>query len=119
MSTVAAPAARADQSAPELPPLRPVRHGTARLLMCINGDVYKIRRRPALKGACAWALVKATGERTGAVYAVVRAKGEVTCSCPDHSQNNAECKHVRALVACGLLARASARPLPRKGVARA
>ena len=116
MSTLA-PAPRADQCAP--PPLVPVRHGVARLMLCINGEVYKLRRQAApVRGARLWHLTKATGERAGAVYAVARGNCTVSCSCQDHLNTRAECKHIRALVACGLLARASVRslaPCPKGG----
>ena len=98
---------------PEQPALAPVRHGSTRLILGINGDVYKLRRQTAPRGAVAWALVKATGERAGSAYSVIRAKGEVACTCYDSSHTGAECKHVRALVAVGLLARRSVTsPLP-------
>ena len=76
--SVLASAPRAEQ-----PALAPIRHGSARLVLCINGDVYKLRRQPAPRGAVAWSLVKATGERAGSAYTVIRAKGEVACTCYD------------------------------------
>ncbi len=97
MSTVASPP-RAAQPAPPAP----VRHGTCRLQVLINEVTYTCKRirvtRP--RGVRAWSL---KNHGNGQVYAVAKANGEIKCSCPDATQRGAQCKHVRALVALGLL----------------
>ena len=92
----------------------PVRTGTARLMLAINGEVYIVRRvarldRPA-GCAVAWRLKKATGERSGAVYVVAKVRGVIECSCADVRYNHAACKHQRALVAAGLVSARKRRP---------
>jgi hypothetical protein len=101
-------------SVAQAPPVRPiVRHGTARLELTISGVRYSLRRsRPdLLKGARVWTLRRLDPPREGAMYCVVRFRGVNSCSCPDADIRKTECKHVRALVACGLVS-------GRKGVAR-
>lgn len=86
----------------------PVRHGAARLVLQINGVAYAVRKLRKLgRGVAGFALKKLA---SGAVYSVVRARGEVSCTCPDSSIRGAVCKHRQALAAVGLLG---------KGVARA
>jgi hypothetical protein len=90
-------------------PAPPVRHGRCRLVLWINEAAYSVRRGRKLgRGVQGFALRKLDG---GQVYAVVRAKGKVSCTCPDSVMRGAVCKHVRALVALGLVSG--------KGVARA
>ena len=99
------------------PPVRPAkarspRHGTCKLRVFINSDIYSIKRQPApARGARRWHLKKLTGERAGAVYAVTRAGGFTSCTCPDHRNNKFSCKHVKALVALGVIS-GRARPDP-------
>ena len=96
-------------------PKPPVRHGSCRLCLLINSDEYIIKRLASgVKGSRLWRLKKNSGERAGAVYFVARSQGEITCTCPDHSNRGARCKHIRSLVAAGLLSGRA-----RKGVARA
>ena len=91
------------------PPVRPAkarspRHGTCKLRVFINSDEYSLKRQPAPRPSVrVWALRKLTGDRAGAVYQVVRAAGRITCSCPDLQNNKFRCKHIKALVALGLL----------------
>ena len=111
------------------PPVRPAkarspRHGTCKLRVFINSDEYSLKRQPAPEpGARRWALTKRTGTRAGAVYQVVRATGRIICSCPDHQNNKFSCKHIKALVALGLLSgrkrSAPAIESPRSPAARA
>ncbi len=83
---------------------RSPRHGTCKLRVFINSDEYSLKRmtapRPSVR---VWALRKLTGDRAGASYTVRRAAGRITCSCPDHQNNKFSCKHVKALVALGIL----------------
>jgi hypothetical protein len=89
-------------SVSQAPP--PVRKGTCRLLLSINSDVYSLKRLPPIvSGGRCWALRKRTGERAGAIYSVAKARGSIACSCPDFSVHKAPCKHIRAVVAAGLL----------------
>ncbi len=104
MATVATP-----------PPVRhgrSPRHGTCKLRVFINSDEYSLKRQPAPQPSVrVWALRKLTGDRAGAAYTVRRAAGRITCSCPDFANNNFACKHVKALVALGLLS-GRKRPAP-------
>ena len=114
------------------PPRRPAkarspRHGTCKLRVFINYDEYSLKRQPAPRPSVrVWALRKLTGDRAGALYTVRRAAGRITCSCPDFANNKFACKHVKALVALGLLSGRkrsvpAARPIeaPRSPAARA
>ena len=85
----------------------PVRHGTCRLIVIIDGTEYRLTRSPAARAA--WHLKRMAEPREGAVYYVLTHKSVVTCTCPDSITNGAVCKHVRALKALGLVAR-RARP---------
>jgi hypothetical protein len=91
-----------------------VRHGTVRLRIHINGCEYALKRLPAsfAAGARVWMLRKRRGERAGVAYCVARSKGEISCTFPDCSQTGALCKHIRALIATGLI---SGRRLGAKG----
>ena len=102
MSTVA-PEVRGAQPAPA----PPVRHGTCRLIVIIDGTEYRLTRSPSARAA--WHLKRLAEPRKGTVYCVLTHKCVVTCTCPDSITNGAVCKHVRALKALGLVAR-RARP---------
>jgi SWIM zinc finger len=102
MSTVA-PEVRGAQPAPA----PPVRHGTCRLTLTIDGTPYRLSKSPSARAA--WHLKRLSEPRKGQVYCVLTHHRIVTCSCPDSIMNGAVCKHVRALKALGLVAR-RARP---------
>jgi hypothetical protein len=84
-------------------PARPT-HGTCRLTLTINGTSYSVRpnRGEAVK---AFRLRKTDGT----TYDVARTADGLVCDCPDFVFNRDGidpdgCKHLKALVACGLLA---------------
>lgn len=83
------------------------RAGKARLFVRLNGEPYRltqIRRNH-------WALTRPDGAAT---YHVQRLPGaDWSCTCPDHLRRTVVCKHVGALMACGLLPKIR----PRKVVA--
>jgi len=99
------------------PPVRPAkarspRHGTCKLRVFINSDEYILKRQPApARGARCWHLKKLTGVRAGAVYAVTRTGGLTSCTCPDHRNNKFSCKHIKAIVALGVIS-GRTRPAP-------
>jgi hypothetical protein len=99
------------------PPVRPAkarspRHGTCKLRVFINSDEYTLKRQPApARGARRWHLKKLTGNRAGAVYSVTRSGGVASCTCPDHRNNKFSCKHIKALVALGVIS-GRTRPAP-------
>jgi hypothetical protein len=98
MSTVA-PEVRGAQPAPA----PPVRHGLCRLTLTIDGAEYRLTRSPT---ACAaWHLKKRSEPRAGVTYCVLTHKCTVSCTCPDSVRGGAVCKHVRALVALGLVSK--------------
>ena len=91
---------------------RSPRHGTCKLRVFINSDEYSLKRQPApARGARRWLLKKLTGERAGTAYAVTRSDGRASCTCPDHRNNKFSCKHIKALVALGVLS-GRTRPAP-------
>jgi hypothetical protein len=96
MSTVA-PEVRGAQPAP------PVRHGLCRLTLTIDGAEYRLTRSPTARAA--WHLKKRTEPRAGVTYCVLTHKCIVSCTCPDSVRGGAVCKHVRALVALGLVSK--------------
>ncbi len=96
MATIA-PEVRGAQPAP------PVRHGTCRLTLTIDGTEYRLTRSPSVRAG--WHLKKRSGPRAGVTYCVLTHKRIVTCSCPDSVRGGAVCKHVRAMVACGLVSK--------------
>lgn len=90
----------------------PVRHGTCRLTLTIDGVDYRLSRGPAAaRGAKVWRLRSLGGPRAGALYSVVTHRRTVSCTCPDSTRQNAVCKHVRALQACGIVTKHHVRPL--------
>ena len=91
------------------------RAGVAALTIRINAERYSLRRRESAKGSYLWSLRKLTGERRGNLYAVSRIHGETACTCPDHAERGAVCKHIGALTAAGLV---PGRKPSRKEVAR-
>jgi hypothetical protein len=96
MSTVA-PAGRGAQPAP------PVRHGTCRLIVIIDGAEYRLSRSPSARAA--WHLRRLAEPRKGTTYCVLTHKSVVTCSFTDRIMNGDVCKHIRALVAVGLVSK--------------
>ena len=96
MSTVA-PEVRGAQPAP------PVRHGTCRLIVIIDGTEYRLSRSPAARAA--WHLKRLAEPRKGHVYCVLTHHRVVTFTCKYSTTNGAVCKHVRAPKALGLVAR--------------
>jgi hypothetical protein len=98
MSTVA-PEVRGAQPAPT----PPVRHGTCRLIVVIDGTEYRLSRSPSARAA--WHLKRMAEPRKGTVYCVLTHKCVVMLTCLDNIMNGAVCKHVRALKALGLVAR--------------
>ncbi|MBV8077788.1 MAG: SWIM zinc finger family protein [Planctomycetaceae bacterium] len=84
-------------------PTPPVRTGKARLVLVIDGVEYRLSKSPSARAA--WHLKRMAEPRKGTVYCVLTHKGVATCTCPDSIMNGAVCKHVRALVACGLVSR--------------
>lgn len=104
--------ASVSQSAP------PVRHGRCRLSIVINGVTYKLRRKPAGPHGRVWVLTHADGPRAGVSHVVARQSGFVACTCEDSIHRGSRCKHMRALVAAGLLSGRS-RPAPSQAAAAA
>jgi hypothetical protein len=104
MSTVALPV-RAVKCALPAPIAPPVRRGTCNLRLHINGDVYRLRRYPAGPFSRVWQLTKRSGARAGAVYLTGRVLCENSCSCDDMYLRKpmGGCKHIKALVALGLI----------------
>jgi hypothetical protein len=99
----AAPSA-APEAAPA--PKSKVRHGTCSLTLRLNsGQRYRLHRLPSNRyerGSIVWGLDKLTDDGPR-YYLVTQFKGVITCTCPDSQINLSECKHMRALVACGLV----------------
>ena len=88
-------------------------HGTCRLTLTINGTAYAVKPMPSDPAAAlkCYELRKMDGER----YHVSSHGHGIECTCPDwifhrDGRDPAGCKHVRSLVACGLLDRP--RPTP-------
>lgn len=86
-------------------PARPT-HGTCRLTLTVNGVPYRVRPIPADDFAAlqAFRLKKSDGT----IYDVALTVHGLTCDCPDFTFHRdgidpAGCKHIKALVACGLL----------------
>jgi len=79
-----------------------VRHGSCRLLVHINGTAYSLARFATATPA--WRLTKQSPDDQPASYiAAVNEHGLPACSCPDHQVRGAQCKHLGALLAAGLL----------------
>jgi SWIM zinc finger len=92
----------------------PVRHGTCRLVLVIDTGCTPVHYRVARVAgggnqSKTWRLRAIDGPRAGAVYLVTKHRRVISCSCPDASLNGAACKHVRALLAVGLLSGSHAR----------
>jgi hypothetical protein len=82
-------------------------HGVARLMLAISGTTYTLRRIPCDPRAAlrAYRLRKADGT----TYYVARTEFGMTCDCPDFEFHrdgidSEGCKHIKALVAVGLMA---------------
>lgn len=75
-------------------------HGTAKLIISIDGDLYVLRRLecdPPVR--VAWRVARSK-KRT---YDVHRDPVGVYCTCADFTFRQRECKHIRALTVAGLL----------------
>ncbi len=99
----------ADGAAPS-PPKKTARptHGTCRLILTINGTSYHVRPIPADGFAALKAYRLKKGD--GTAYDVARTAHGLQCGCPDFVFHRdgidpAGCKHIKALVACGLFDR--------------
>lgn len=86
-------------------PARPT-HGTCRLTLTVNGTAYRVRPIPA----DAFAALQAFRLKKfdGTTYDVALTVHGLTCDCPDFAFHRdgidpAGCKHIKAMVACGLL----------------
>lgn len=80
----------------------PVRHGSCKLLISINEQLYTVRRRKALtRHGKVWTLKKPDGT----MYTCTWYDRESACDCPDARRRNATCKHIQALRAAGLMPR--------------
>jgi hypothetical protein len=101
--------------APARPGSAVERHGKCRLTLSIGGVGYRLRPVPPPPGLkVVWTLRKLEGPAPVA-YAVASDGQDIKCTCPDHEKNGARCKHIGALVACGLVARPSGRSGPARG----
>src|SRR5262249_59608185 len=70
--------------------------------------VIPLGAQPGFRGV--WRLRTKGTETT---YTVAQPKsGPAACSCPDHEQTGAHCKHIMALAALGLVRRPKAKPAP-------
>jgi hypothetical protein len=77
--------------------------------------------RPIDPGFAGVAAVEVTKRTSGESYAVVlQADGQTTCECPDflcrHADHGTACKHIRGVVAAGLLVAPVAAPAPKPAV---
>src|SRR5262245_39950333 len=103
MTTLAAPLSPVKPRKPARPT-----HGPCRLSLHINGPCHAVRLIPADQDAGIGKLVRLR-KADGTTYHCHRDDaGRTGCDCPDHTfhregADNGACKHVSALVACGLL----------------
>lgn len=89
------------------------RSGKCRLGLVIGENLYMLRRSDGPGVSRGWLLKKSVGEGGEPVtYLAYKSSetGELRCSCPDHTYRGARCKHLGALVACGLLSARKRRP---------
>ena len=94
-------------SAPRTTTIRPA-HAVCRLTMAINGVDYRVEPNPAE----AYAVMKAyrLSKPDGTAYDIARTHHGLTCDCPDFifrldGLDPDGCKHIKAMVAYGLLDR--------------
>jgi hypothetical protein len=103
----------------ECPPSSPtpvVRHGSVRITIEIGGTPYSVTPRPIPENTGLKALLVLT-KRDGSRqrYALAVNTEESHCTCPDHVERNASCKHMMALQSIARLLAplsASATPTP-------
>ena len=110
-STVASPPA-----ARPAPP--PIRSGKCRWTVFIETSsrtggkhysVVPLGAQPGFRGV--WR-IRTHGTET--TYTVAQpSRGPAECTCPDHASTKAQCKHIRALAALGLVKRPKDKPAPR------
>lgn len=79
-------------------------HGKAKAFLRINNDLYELRRLRRNH----WTLWHTAGDRS-AYHAMRLPGGAWSCTCADHLHRTVRCKHVGALMACGLLPKVRAR----------
>jgi hypothetical protein len=98
-------------AAPAPPPVAvgpPVRTGRCSLWLRIGGVYYRARIiRPVPGGfvrvVTLWKCPDGPGTSGTTAYAVASDGAEIKCTCTDYSINGAQCKHIRALLAEGLI----------------
>jgi hypothetical protein len=88
-------------------PARPT-HGVCRLTLTINGTAYNVRPIPADPSVASKAYRLKKG--IGTIYHLATTAHGPSCDCPDFILRRdgidpAGCKHIKALVACGLFDR--------------
>jgi hypothetical protein len=81
-------------------------HGTCRLVLTINGTDYVVR--PVLADSSIALKAFRLRKEDGTAYDVALTAHGLQCDCPDFlfhrdGLDSDECKHLKALVACGLL----------------
>lgn len=110
MSSVSRP--RPDGQLAARKPVRPA-HGTCRLTITINGTAYNVR--PIASDTFAAFQAFRLRKADGTAYDVADTLYGHTCDCPDfvfHREgiDPSGCKHIKALVACGILSPTGAMP---------
>lgn len=84
------------------PSVTTTRHGRCRLWLQIGDTAYTLAPLPGVRHG--WRLTVRTGLREGAIYHVTRQPGQhAVCSCADHQERGARCKHLGALTALRLI----------------
>lgn len=83
-------------------PVPPVRHGKCSATIGIGGNEYRLARAmagPPIEGVVTLRKI-ASNPASGPVgYAVATDGIDIRCTCPDHSERGATCKHIMAIVA--------------------
>jgi hypothetical protein len=85
------------------------------LSLFIGGIEYRLRPvADPPPGFTIWTLRKQDPDAPSSTYAVAKRGREIKCTCPDHTQRNAHCKHIMSLMALGLIrGRKPSEPKPR------
>jgi SWIM zinc finger len=88
--------------APPVPAGPPVRHGKCSITLGIGGNEYRLARAiagPPVEGVVTLRKI-ASDPASGPVgYAVATDGLEIKCTCRDHTERGAICKHIMAIVA--------------------
>jgi hypothetical protein len=80
----------------------PIRHGKCSIIIGIGGNDYRLNRAiagPPIEGIVTLRKIASQPPSGPVAYAVATDGLDIHCTCPDHAESGATCKHIMSIVA--------------------